>query len=141
MQDTLITFETAKLAKEKGFLHSSTTYYSPEFGDVEKIKYCQTGSPLYWKLGTGKNDNRYSSNLIPEIAAPTQSLLQKWLREIHNIHIWINTTFQDNKIGYEAWVDVFKNNCFQEQQFDIEMYGKTYEEALEVGLQEALKLV
>jgi len=127
------------LAKEKGFLHSSTTYYSPEFGDVEKIKYCQTGSPLYWRLGTGKNDNRYSSNLIPEIAAPTQSLLQKWLREVHKISVESTSCWwDDGKKEFEY--NVYKKDLGGDSPCSLSVF-KTYEEALEVGLQEALKLI
>lgn len=70
--------------------------------------------------------------------SPTQSLLQKWLREKHKIHISIypikNYWQMDlrccdlEKLCHISFVDC--NNEF-----------KTYEEALEQGLKETLTLI
>lgn len=77
------------------------------------------------------------------ISAPTQSLLQKWLREIHNLHICI-------ELESNAWHYIIKE-CYQtydkRKESDIindEWYMidfDTYEDALETALQEALKLI
>jgi hypothetical protein len=77
---------------------------------------------------------------------PTQSFLQKWLREVHGINIFM--TFKPNIkkwdfIPYFMSMDgkeYIKYNSeytkiHNERRFD------TYEEALELGLQEALKLI
>lgn len=68
--------------------------------------------------------------------------LQKWLREKHNLNIYIDTTpafdkFQPSK--YRATVKV----AFQPFKWTTAFYylGDTYEESLEKGLQEALKLI
>lgn len=81
MKDELITFETAKLAKEKGFNNGSGYGYGisrkpeiPHYGNVFK--------------------NSDSNNSV-NFEAPTQSLLQRWLREVHNIFISVNR----NSIG------------------------------------------
>jgi hypothetical protein len=102
MKDELVTIETAKLAKEKGF--SSESYLEPS-------NYCIT---------------------------PTQSLLQRWLREVHNIHveIWFDNTQLD---GFPYLYEIYNQ---QNQEGDINgHYFDNYEEALEEGLQEALKLI
>ena len=105
MKEQLILFETAKLAKEKGFLNS--------------IHYDGMGG--------------YFTNT-------TQSLLQKWLREEHNIEVWVTPThlsYINNKL-YKVEIEYFNGkriHCFKHDEF------KTYEEALEKGLQEALKLI
>ena len=70
------------------------------------------------------------------VSAPSQSLLQKWLREKHNIHVWCELL--DRKNIYRAKV------C--DNSPSLKYYGfwddkRSYEEALEIGLQEALKLI
>ena len=65
---------------------------------------------------------------------PTQSLLQKWLREVYNINVYVQVGFAGDLYQYVIkWYDI----AYKEQ------YGhgsKTYEQELEKGLQEALKL-
>jgi hypothetical protein len=61
--------------------------------------------------------------------------LQKWLREIHNIIVFVAPLIPDcNEFGVTIYSNKYScelNNAFY----------KTYEEALEIGLQEALKLI
>ena len=121
MTDQLISFETAKLAKEKGFnLNFPTAVYIEE-GDL-------------W-ISQNLLNERITGKPFPKIlfTAPTQSLLQKWLREVQKTDIIINVTSTTN----EYWSSIpnfirgtWKSDCF-----------KTYEEALEQGLIEALKLI
>ena len=104
MEDTRVTFKTAKLAKEKGF----------EFRVV-------------WEYILGfKEDSERDKYL------PTQSLLAKWLREEHNIHLIVYKNI--NIDGYD-WCFITTDGIT-----NINSY-KTYEEAYEIGLQEALKLI
>jgi|TARA_R110000765_G_scaffold344689_1_gene434922 hypothetical protein len=116
MKEKLITFETAKLAKEKelkiGFIN---TVYNPS-GKLIDL------------------NDRQQEGFIP-IQAPTQSLLQKWLREIHNIDIQIHSISGKYFVKIKYWDRSFHMTS------SVEISGKTYEEALEKGLQEALKLI
>ena len=68
--DQLILFKTAELAKEKGFNWETQAVFT----DFNKVPYSnpQEETPYNWNSRAG-----YS--------APTQSLLQKWLRVIHKI--------------------------------------------------------
>lgn len=124
MKENIVSFQVAKLAKEKGF-----TLQTNPFGYVTKFYRPSTGTLLsYGRTGRSK--------LNTLIYAPTQSLLQKWLREVHNLHI----TIDYNKSG--------KFNCRLcdevENNLSIKLFGEyfnSYEEALEVGLYQALKLV
>ena len=138
MQEKLISFETAKLAKEKGFNWKTIYRYTTDdaiLDEGELMSYpecccypedsvckCEfTNELLYW--------NKY-------IWAPTQSLLQKWLREGHKIHITIYH-YKSNKFSC-CITDECDNNK------GIELFGEyfnTYEEALEAGLLHALSLI
>jgi hypothetical protein len=61
------------------------------------------------------------------------SELQKWLREVHSLHISIT---QHNRINYIVAVHELNNESeFEKHNID------SYEKALEFGLQEALKLI
>jgi hypothetical protein len=140
MQEQLISFKTAVLAKEKGFDLKVDSIYS-EYSNNSTIidnshlkEYNKFSKTEYIENKNWNKSNKFTS-------APTQSLLQKWLREVYNIHVSSVEGFQDGKIYYEAWVNIFKNKKFEEQHFDLEMYSDKYEEALEIGLQEALKLI
>jgi hypothetical protein len=133
MKEQLTSYETAVLAKEKG--------WDGDFIESHKI-------------------------------LTTQSLLQKWIREIYDIHINIRHEdyFHLSKYKYFHYdisqgslTDVTKNQdlhgdimdeCsqdipgnylndekFSKLIFEREFAFKTYEEALEHGLQQALKLI
>lgn len=72
---------------------------------------------------------------------PTQSFAQKWLRETKNMHIAIIR----NACGYSYDICKANNGTFIAASiFDGPNDGgqwDTYEEALETGIQEALKLI
>lgn len=132
MKEQLISIETAKLAKEKGF-----------------NEYCYNCYYNNGYLNTAEdNDFKLFSNGNVYTVAPTQSLLQKWLREVHNIHIKVDDFLDnDNKTDWDYEV-VFigtdineKGEYIAEIPYDCDRSYITYEEALEKGLQEALKLI
>lgn len=113
MKEQLISFKTAELAKEKGFLEYCENFYSSK-GILNE----STGNEITY-------------------LAPTQSLLQKWLRENHNIHI-------DISMQYNVWfysVNKIPFNHFKDNDIVGGTYFSSYEKALEKGLYEALKLI
>jgi hypothetical protein len=130
MEETLITFVTAKLAKQKGFDDVITNHlpYMLEGDDEGCI-----GASIYCKV--------YAN-------CCTQSLLQKWLREIHEIIVEIKVGFdiEDGEIVYyytpfikqKESIDFVKHSGLLTSMFESK---DNYEEALEFGLQQALKLI
>jgi len=133
MQEELITFETAKLAKEKGFNIPCENFYIEYLDDdvVDLYNYEEQRGSGFAEL--------YRNNKEFKFSAPTQSLLQRWLRESHNIEVFITPTHlsYNNDKSYKVEIEYFngKIHCFKYDSF------KEYEEALEIGLQEALKLI
>ena len=131
MKEQLITFPTAKLAKEKGFDikcdHIQCIYSSD--GDFDSIYDYVSHTPCEEEI---------------EFYIPTQSLLQKWLREKHNISLSCRPHINNNKLSYSFSLYIAeKSNINFNIMTGYEECGsfKTYEEALEKGLQEALKLI
>jgi len=106
MIEELIKFETAKLAKEKGF--------SVHFNMLIGIEDCENPEDYLYEL-------------------PTQSLLQKWLREEHGIYVRVDTVNVDH---HYAWIIKLDPEHLSYTKSDT-----TYEKALEIGLTEALKLI
>ena len=71
--------------------------------------------------------------------APTQSLLQRWLREVHKNEVYVvpySVTNGHKMIGGEGFYEV----VIDKAATTWSGYN-TYEQALEVGLFEALKLI
>ena len=126
MKEPVVSFNTARLAKEKGFfLHQPERYVN------ERLEY----SPC----------RKYvASRLVPmdknQIFAPTQSLLQMWLREVHSIAVEVLLWSIDDikKEGY----------CYQWRVWDgtedwqtVFIEYNTYESAMEEALLSALNLI
>lgn len=123
MKEQLISFETAKLAKEKGYNEIAYNVYHGE-GYLNEAE---------------DNDFELFTNGSLYTVAPTQSLLQKWLREMHGIHILMSLavpTLQHRSVIYQ----VKGGKVITVMDFTA-TDNENYEEVLEVGLQEALKLI
>lgn len=136
MEERLILYETAIVAKEKRFdWDCYNEYHSKGYSYRE-------GKPGYSTVTIKKGQleragkGQVFRNLCNNFSAPTQSLLQKWLRDIYNIHVYANhkkfgVVSED---GYYYHIGKSTSNRY---------YGKfsSYEDALEAGLLEALKLI
>ena len=125
-----VSFETAKLLKEKGFDENCIkVYINKELRDVitkESIKECT---------------NCFNHYLYPgDAAAPTLQMVMKWLREEHNICIVIQPYDSYYKERYEFEINKKNNNDFTwEWISDIEnTIFDTYEEAVEAALKYCL---
>lgn len=84
IHDEICTYEVCKLAKEKGFNVPTDRYYHIYDDVIEAQNSLEM-------TGDGCADFYNSLNRC-RCAAPTQSLLQRWLREEKNIHIEIIAT-------------------------------------------------
>ena len=130
IEEQYVSIETAKLAKEKGFNEFCFHYY-----------YRTTFINNY---GISLNNSKLSyldDNWSQHYAAPTQSLLARWLREKHNMCVEVNFT----SYGF-VWCVRNTNNA--EDNYGSGESGPNkngtwdnYEEAMETCLQEALKFI
>ena len=125
MEDTRIIFVTAKLAKEKGFYQEPNRRKVPYYNYKGEFKGDVTDFLRKYIRGEDTSD-------VESVSAPTQSLLAKWLREEHNIHL---IAYKNINIDGYDWCFITTDGIT-----NINSY-KTYEEAYEIGLQEALKLI
>ena len=130
MEEELILFETAKLAKEKGFDIPVLYAFDDDNGQITS-SYCKD-------VFDRKNYNTSGY----KCSRPTQSLLQKWLREIHNIDIEIFKACNKDSSWYRVYIKQNDKVVWNPAQLQNEsMQYKKYEQAIEVVLFESLKLI
>lgn len=116
IHEEICTYEVAKLAKEKGFNEKCYHYY---------------------QKGVLESDgcfNRYNKGIDSICSAPTQSLLQRWLREEKNIDIAIVPLYAG---GYSYIV--YQIHCRDNRVVNTNAGYDTYELALEDALDYSLK--
>lgn len=123
MTEELVTLETAKQLRKKGF-----NEYCKNVIDINNIPR----ETLY----------RINDDLPKQcFSQPTQSIAQKWLRETKNLHIEIYR----NACGYGYIIVKANNGTWMKADGSKGPNdgGKwdAYEEALEAGIFEALKLI
>ena len=112
IEEQIISLKTAKLANNKGFNAECDYFYN--MGSNYKLQ-----NDLIIRTG---------DDLIYE--APTQSLLQKWLREKYNLIVWVYPSKDNDFFQFEINNKIIFSN-----------QSKTYEQSLEIGLIKALKLI
>ena len=124
IEESYVSFDTAKLLKEVGFDVPCNSYYELEDGEVVR-KDCI---------------RPYDHNCFEDTVCsrPTQALAARWLREVYNVAIY--SLYDDDMEQWFYVVDAFtKNpviNGFQSgSEYD------DYESAFEDGLREAIKLI
>lgn len=125
--EQLISFETAKLSKQLSFDIPVLNYF---YDDVNNVKEYEVEDYPFIAVNWNKNTEY-------EYSRPTQSLLQKWLRENHNVEIEIK------RIGGQYTYECYKlsrngNNPPIFYHRPGHMYIE-YEEALEKALEISLK--
>jgi len=135
MTEKLIEFETAKLAKEVGFNWFTRNY----FGQINAEPFETHENSL-----DDYNSSRWDEKGGEWISLPTQSLLQKWLRDTHNIHITVDSYHCIGRtkpfgLSIDYLHESGKWDDYVDYRDDTDF--ETYEEALEKGLVEGLKLI
>lgn len=127
MTEELVTLKTAKILKEKGF----NEFCKDIINDNGKLM-----ETVY-----------RTNNDLPKsfYSCPTQSIAQKWLREIRGVYVYVEPvigkrwklSFCDFNVPTEE-SDWMENEINKGNGYKVYV---TYEEALEAGLQEALKFI
>ncbi len=139
MNNKLVSLAIAKLAKEKGFTFEFKNEDNYDYGFhsyFERNSNKLIVAKAHWYADTNQNIQQYNDL---QIDAPTQALLQKWLREIHSIIVEVNLYtlghYQAQVINIYGATHIIKNTDNSPLLFS------TYEEALEVGLLAGLNLI
>ena len=129
IEESYVSFDTARMLKEAGFEANLKTRYVEE----EKDEWA------FWGSGTKRSDYNYFDDTI---ACPTQALAARWLREVHRIVV--DVAYIPPHVGRDVWqyfVGGMDDMVWPGDYEPSDRKYETYEEAMEVGLQEAIKLI
>ena len=118
IQEDYVSFEIAKLLKEKGFNEPCYNCYLNK--ELSNYDYASTNFELIENV----------------ISAPTYQMTMKWLREVHNINIDIVPIWNQKRFEYQVFVVTPENakHCY----IDDKLYF-SYEEATEVAIKYCLE--
>lgn len=122
-REDYVSLEAAKLLKEKGFGMYRNVYTEKIQGsereewDEDECMYCTV----------------YSVITYPK---PTLYEAQKWLREKHNMEV--SAAYCRNRISWYYWMGLLSCN---DEEVNWGFNFQSYEEALNAGILEALKLI
>lgn len=121
MKEDYVSFETAKLFKEKGFKEPTLTYY------------CEDGylcNPDWYDDWNYKDSTSFS--------APTLQMAAKWLRE--KFGVYINVSAFASHATKSGWAFAYEIKSEQSHTPDNISFS-SYEEALDAGIVKALELI
>lgn len=125
MEEEIISLQTAKLAKEKGYI------------GITGIDYL--GMPCWYNIKTTELTHNFLS-YEETIQSPSQSIIQKWLREKHNIIIQIVMRDTTPTFRGKIWFYPEKNKNYSNLQSNVyDTYEQALEESLEIGLRGYIK--
>lgn len=125
MKDELIKYDTAVLAKEKGFDEPCLFFFRED----------KTEFNLDYISQTDRNSNYNKS-----YGKCTQSLLQRWLREVHHIFVYVIPSYTTNE---QYMIEIQHGSKLKTSATGLteKPYYSTWEKALEEGLKQALLLL
>ena len=134
-----VSFETAKLLKEKGFDEYCRTIYNAGV-------FCSIASlDCRWNEGYGElieeKQNSDFSIYDNAISAPTLQMAMKWLREVHNLSVrprYDEVEDEKEHLYYVWFFDILSMNPYKTLVEPIHGYS-TYEEACEAGIKYCLE--
>ena len=130
-----VSFETAKLLKEKGFDESTSMVYMP-YGYLCKLhRYDSIRNSNY---------NDITKNYF-EYTAPTIQMAMKWLREEHSIiiivepHIFNPQEARTTRFRFSVWVeDNYEEPYFDDPEHQFDSFS-TYENTCDVAIKYCLE--
>lgn len=130
IKEDYISFETAKLLKEKGFNEPTFTYYNNAGDIMTSYDFC--GDYISGRFN-GIKDEKVNC------AAPTLQMAMKWLRNVHKKVI--NVEYIDFLEHGEVWsYSILDRNTFHEFTEKSESFTEhSYEEACEEAIKYCLE--
>ena len=120
IEESYVGFNTARMLKEAGFDAPCLCCYTSD-GEKE-----ETRVPLNHNFGL-------------DYSRPTQALAARWLREVHHYAVCVWYSAEHEKWFYAH--GNLDNMMFDEEYSISDFIYDSYEQALEAGLQEVIKLI
>ena len=117
-----VSFEVAKLLKEKGFDIPLNYFYNSDGRKCYATSY-------NWNQTTGD---------FQDYSCPTLQMAMKWLREVHKIEIY---PYHQNSETCTNWWFEIENYQSLVNEYESNAIYATYEEAVEAGIRYCLEML
>jgi hypothetical protein len=133
IHEEYVSFDTAKLLKEAGWdIPTRGIYRTNRNGDYRFVEYDR-------KSSLSNCTRCLTDGFAYEYLAPTQALAARWIREVYKLQVLSNCECDTMKWYYAIYdidmIDPVRDIHFSEDNYD------TYEQAMEAGLQRAVKMI
>ena len=135
IEESYVSFDTARMLKEAGFDVPCRDFFTIE-GD---------GNVVITEARSCREHNSFEGCFI---SCPTQALAARWLREVYGLHVMISPYYDcsvdaegeivDKQMHWGYMILYAETGNLAE---DNDERFNNYEQALEAGLQETLKLI
>lgn len=127
IEEQFVSFDTARILKEAGF-------------DVPcYVQYSERG--VQWNTSYPENFNADDGGY----SCPTQALAARWLREVHNLHVYAiqtNLPYTETQTTKWEWGYVIdKVDDPNSDETTCDMYFGSYEAAFEAGIAKCLEQI
>jgi hypothetical protein len=129
-----VSFEIAKLLKEKGFDGECRAFWKDWNGE---IRLCSCNNAHMFEYCHNSMLERYNDAEETNIAAPTLQMAMKWLREEHDKSIEVRS--QGLKATGLGWVTEIYNLKNQDGEYHNASTQPSYEEACEAAIKYCLE--
>ena len=146
--ESIVSYETAKLLKEAGFNDTCRAFWKVWNGKIN-LYNCDKGQCFDYCCNNMLE--MYNDSSEENVAAPTLQMALKWLREVHDLHIMVNCI---GKVNYDPIVQRFDGKDFEIEGVEVgttrRINGKwenvrrgfkTYEEACEAAIKYCLEIL
>lgn len=119
IEESYVSFDTAKMLKEAGF------------NEQCRYNYDNVGGFRWLKIG----------ELTPKgwVPCPTQALVARWLREVHKLHVFAKRIYE-YALDKFSWGYYIQSSNYEYCK-NFEVGFDSYEEAMEAGLKHGLESV
>ena len=145
MIDKKVLLDTAILAKEKGFYYKAEYYLYPIDWTDKRVKEYEGYNVIHKNHNIGDwsqtlEQDYFDGIFTKVIPLPTQSLLQRWLREVYGIHV--NPEYVKRILNVPIPICSYRVVItFDDYERMFINFSESYEEALEAGLLECLNRI
>ena len=129
IEESYVSFDTARMLKEAGFEANLKTRYVEE----EKDEWA------FWESGTKRSDYNYFDDTI---ACPTQALAARWLREVHDTFVKMERvgSFDGKEFRFYWSFSIISVSTACLKSISGGRHD-SYEEALEAGIVQVLERI
>ena len=125
-----VSFETAKLLKEKGFDEATNRYYNPQYSQIRTVS-----DTFMWNWNNEEFMKRVG--LVGAIAIPTLQMAMKWLRKEKGVAVIpvLSSVLDNEKFLWDIKIVVAKTNDTYSQGWVYETQESACEAAIKYCLE------